>query len=149
MQKSIRKKGRVVSEVSVHDSRIKKLKLKGDELTIVLDRCSVNTEDNDRCECRPAFIRLQKFDKDETLTCCYILNVFGKKKYKILNFHTLAKALKNGHIKEMQITDIYYRYNDIMLIGTLFRKKKMKEFQLRLNYLGDMIFGYELDEESP
>ena len=146
MQKSIRKKGSVVSEVSVHDSRIEKLKLKGDELTIMLDRCSVNTEDNDRCECSPACIMLEKFDKDEFMSNCRII---GKRKYREISFGKFAKMLKSGNIRDVEIIEVFYRNIDIMLIGVLWKNKKWKEFQLCLSYLGDMIFGYELDEESP
>lgn len=146
MQKSIRKKGSVVSEVSVHDSRIEKLKLKGDELTIMLDRCSVNTEDNDRCECSPACIMLEKFDNDEFMSNCRII---GKRKYREISFGKFAKMLKSGNIRDVEIIEVFYRNIDIMLIGVLWKNKKWKEFQLRLSYLGDMIFGYELDEESP
>jgi len=146
MSEYIRKKGSVVSEVSVHDSRIEKLKLKGDELTIVLDRCSVCIGDDERSEFRPAFIRLEKFDNDEFMSNC---RIFGKRKYKSVNFGKFAKMLKNGNIRDVEIIDVFYRNIDIMLIGVLRKNKKWKEFQLRLSYYGDMVFGYELNEESP
>ena len=146
MSEYIRKKGSVVSEVSVHDSRIEKLKLKGGELTIVLDRCSVCIGDDERSEFRPAFIRLEKFDNDEFMSNC---RIFGKRKYKSVSFGKFAKMLKNGNIRDVEIIDVFYRNIDIMLIGVLRKNKKWKEFQLRLSYYGDMVFGYELNEESP
>ncbi len=142
----IRKKGSVVSEVSVHDSRIEKLKLKGDELTIMLDRCSVCIGDDERSECRPAFIRLQKFDNDEFMSNCRII---GKRKYRKISFGKFAKMLKSGNIRDVEIIDVFYRNIDIMLVGVLRKNKKWKEFQLRLSYLGDMVFGYELPWKSP
>ena len=53
--------------------------------------------------------------------------------------------LKNGNIGDVEIIDVFYRNIDIMLIGVLRKNKKWKEFQLRLSYLGDMVFGYELN----
>lgn len=140
----IRKKGSVVNEVSVHDSRIEKLKLKDDELTIVLDRCSVCIGDDERSECGPASIRLQKFDNDEFVSNCLIL---GKRKHRKVSFDKFAEMLEKGDIRNVEIIDVFYRNIDILLVGVLWKKKKWKEFQLRLCYFGDMVFGYELTEE--
>ena len=86
---------------------------------------------------------VHRFDSNfrRKLTC--------KRKYKSVSFGKFAKMLKNGNIRDVEIIDVFYRNIDIMLIGVLRKNKKWKEFQLRLSYYGDMVFGYELNEESP
>ena len=146
MSEFIRKKDSIVNEASVHDSRIKKVKLKNDELTLELDRCSALTEDKGMAEFSPAYIRLEKFDKSEPMTS---FRIFGKKKYSSTDFDGFLKMLKNGDIRSAEITEVFYRNIDILIVGVLQKKKKWKEFQLRLCYFGDMAFGYDIPENSP
>lgn len=148
MPEFIRPKGSIVHEISVHDSKIINVSLKKDVLTLGLDRCSALVRKNGTktmTEVSPAYLKLHDFDKSEPMTSFLM---FGKRKYRTLEFNSFMKMLKNGDIANVEITDVFYRDIDILIIGALWKKKKWKGFQLRLCFTGDMVFGYEKLEDK-
>lgn len=70
-------------------------------------------------------------------------NVLENKKFRTYELQRLRKLIKKESVHRFEIVDEYYNYSSAMLCGYFWCKNKLKQFQIKLHYFGDMIYRYK------